>query len=151
MRWAVRSGRPLTPGSAMASKKDGSAGSIIAPVAPAEAMNALDDKPGGITKASLKGEPPPKITTAKISAPDFKPSTAEEAKSKEVKLTWIEIELLDKTGAPVAGVPYEVKMKDGTVARGTLNEMGMARVEDVEEGTCDVTFPEYAPSSWAKK
>jgi hypothetical protein len=135
----------------MASKKDGSAGSIIAPVAPAEAIDALDEKPGGVTKASLSGQAPPKIKVAKIAAPDFKPPTADEAKSKEVKLTWIEIELLDKSGAPVAGAPYEIKMKDGTVARGTLNEKGMARVEDVEEGTCEVTFPEYAPSSWAKK
>lgn len=135
----------------MASKKDGKEGSILAPVAPAATKVAMDGTPGGVTTASVKGKEVTKVKVEKVSAPAFKPMTAEEAKTKETKLSWIEIELLDNNGDPVAGATYEVKMKDGTVDRGTLNEKGMVRIEDVEEGSCEVTFPEYAPTSWKKK
>jgi hypothetical protein len=135
----------------MASKKDGSACSIIAPIAPAEAKYPLNETPGAASAASAAAKVPTKYTFTKIKAPEFKPLSHEEAEQKQVKLSWIEIELLDKAGAPVAGAYYEICMKDDTVASGTLDEKGRARVEGIEEGTCGVSFPQYAPSSWKKK
>lgn len=135
----------------MASPKSGKAGSIVAPAAPAAPVAPLEEKPGAASIAQLKGQAPEGFAFKTIPAPPYKPPTSEQAAADEVKLSWIEIELLDINGAPISGAVYEIKMKDGSLCRGTLDEKGMARVDPVEEGTCDVTFPEYAPSSWKKK
>jgi hypothetical protein len=49
----------------------------------------------------------------------------------------------------VPGEPYRVTLPDGTtVADGTLDEKGYARVENIDPGTCKVTFPNRDKSAW---
>jgi hypothetical protein len=55
--------------------------------------------------------------------------------------SWVEIELVDEAGAPVAGEPYLVLEGDRPVARGKLDAEGRARVESISPGTCRVLFP----------
>lgn len=78
----------------------------------------------------------------------YKPPQTEQQKSK--KTSWIEIVLIDKSENPVPGAHYQIKLPDGSVADGTLDSQGFARVDGIDPGQCRITFPEYAPSSWQK-
>ena len=53
---------------------------------------------------------------------------------------YVELELEDADGRPLAGATYELKASDGSVHKGTLDSTGKARVERLPEGTCEVTF-----------
>jgi hypothetical protein len=64
--------------------------------------------------------------------------------------TWIAIELLEeKTNRPVSGARYIVKGPSGTFA-GTLDGQGRARVDSVDPGTYDVSFPDFDGREWKK-
>ncbi len=69
------------------------------------------------------------------------PIEPEEFTPDENLTGWIEIELVDEAGQPVAGEPFRVELPDGRVARGSLDELGLARVEGIPSGACRVTFP----------
>jgi hypothetical protein len=45
---------------------------------------------------------------------------------------------------------YEVKLSDGAVASGTLDEKGLARIEGIPPGNCEVTFPDLDGEAWEK-
>jgi type VI secretion system secreted protein VgrG len=52
----------------------------------------------------------------------------------------------------VPGEEYQVTLPDGTtVASGTLDEKGKARVEGIDSGNCKVTFPNQDKSAWGPK
>ncbi|MBN1766855.1 MAG: carboxypeptidase regulatory-like domain-containing protein [Sedimentisphaerales bacterium] len=68
---------------------------------------------------------------------------------KEEK-SWIEIEMVDEEDEPVPGEKYRVTTPDDTVAEGTLDENGFARIEGIEPGTCKVTFPKLDAEAWEK-
>jgi len=55
---------------------------------------------------------------------------------------WIEIELLDDEGKPVADERYFVELPDGTSLSGRTDGQGRARVEGVDPGTAKVSFPD---------
>ncbi len=75
--------------------------------------------------------------SAATSAPAHDPTNEQNRK----KTSWIEIELVDEEGNPVSGEPYRVTLADGiTVADGTLDEKGFARVDHIDPGTCKVSF-----------
>jgi type VI secretion system secreted protein VgrG len=71
-------------------------------------------------------------------------------KNKDKK-HWIEIQLFDEDGNPVPYEKYRITLPDGqTLAEGTLNEEGWARVDHIDPGTCKVTFPELDEEVWNK-
>jgi len=118
--------------------KDGKAGSAVPPTDPKEPLEATTAKPGEVTQVT--GGPPPKSHKP--------PKTKEE---KEKKKSWIEIEMVDEEDQPVAGESYRITLSDGeTVAEGTLNEKGVARVDGIEPGTCKITFPNLDQDAWEK-
>ena len=50
------------------------------------------------------------------------------------------------------GEEYQIILPDGsTVASGTLDAKGKARVEGIDSGTCKVTFPNQDKSAWEPK
>jgi hypothetical protein len=52
---------------------------------------------------------------------------------------------------PVPGKAYKITLPDGeTVAEGTLDDKGFARVEGIDPGTCKITFPELDKDAWEK-
>jgi hypothetical protein len=72
--------------------------------------------------------------------------------SEEKKPHWIEIKLVDTEGNPVPGEKYKITLPDGsTVAEGTLDGKGFARVDGIDPGTCKVTFPNLDESVWKPK
>ena len=59
--------------------------------------------------------------------------------------------MVDEENHPVAGLAYRITLPDGeTVAEGTLDEKGFARVDGIEPGTCKITFPDLDKDAWEK-
>jgi len=117
------SGPPVAPASA----------ALVPPAAPSPPDAAADASPGKDESSQEKRH---------------KESTDEEEKKK----SWIEIELVDEEGNPVPGERYKVTLPDGkTVAEGTLDEKGFARVDGIDPGTCQVTFPNVDKDAWEPK
>jgi type VI secretion system secreted protein VgrG len=83
---------------------------------------------------------------AAADAPPHDPASPE----NKTKTHWIEIELVDEAGQPVPGEAYAIYLPDGTtVAEGTLDDKGRARVENIDPGTCRVTFPNLDSEAWS--
>ena len=62
-------------------------------------------------------------------------------------LTFVEIKLVDDAGEPVADEDYLIICPQGTEYEGTTDAAGIARVEDIIEGACKVSFPNYSPDA----
>ena len=133
----------------MPSAKSGSAGSAISPAEPEEAKEADVADPGEVEKIKTEQRQTQtgKYGSAKVQ-PHKPPQTEEE---KQKKTSWIEIKLLDVDGEPVPGEPYRVTLPDGSVAEGTLDDKGFARIESFEPGNCKVTFPRRDKAAWSPK
>ena len=134
----------------MPSPKSGKAGSAVSPAEPKVAEEADNASPGEVEKVKAEQL---KTKTGKYGSQKLKPHKppqTEEEKAK--KPSWIEIELVDKKNKPVSGEAYRVTLPDGaTVAEGTLDEKGFARVEGIDPGTCKVTFPNLEKQAWKPK
>jgi hypothetical protein len=64
---------------------------------------------------------------------------------------WIEIELNDDEGLPVADAAYKVKLPDGQIVEGFLDGQGRERLAGLQSGgQCEVTFPELDQAAWEK-
>ncbi|HXB72169.1 MAG TPA: type VI secretion system tip protein TssI/VgrG [Candidatus Acidoferrales bacterium] len=141
----------------------GSPGSLVPPLAPTDAVEADKADPGAVTAApsgsaaspanmALQSVAPVTASAVRRSAASDAPTHDPDSEENKDKKHWIEIELLDEAGKPVAGEPYRVTLPDGTtVADGTLDEKGKARVENVDPGTCKVTFPNLDQEAWEPK
>lgn len=64
---------------------------------------------------------------------------------------WIEIELLDESGAPVPSEPYQIELPDGTMTEGCTDDRGRARVDGIDPGNCKISFPNLDQRSWKKR
>jgi hypothetical protein len=62
--------------------------------------------------------------------------------------TWLEIELVDEVGNPVPGEQYAVELPGGAIRMGRLDENGRARIEGLDPGACNVSFPNLDARSW---
>jgi uncharacterized Zn-binding protein involved in type VI secretion len=67
------------------------------------------------------------------------------------KTSWVEIELVDDQEQPVAGETYHVRLSDGSLFIGTLDGRGQARIEGIDPGSCQITFPDRDKDSWNPK
>ena len=54
---------------------------------------------------------------------------------------YIEIELKDRNGDPVADEPYLLYLSNGEVREGTLDQQGYKKEENLPPGKCFVRFP----------
>jgi hypothetical protein len=63
--------------------------------------------------------------------------------------TWLVIELVDDDGKPVPHARYVVTLPDGSTREGTLSKNGYARVDGVNPGQCQVSFPLLEGRSWS--
>ena len=55
--------------------------------------------------------------------------------------TWIEIELTDMEGNPMAGERYSITLPDGAVREGALDARGRAYFGGLDPGECEVRWP----------
>lgn len=61
---------------------------------------------------------------------------------EEARKTWIEIELTDMEGNPMAGERYWIELPDGTVREGALNAQGRAYFGGLDPGECEIRWPD---------
>ena len=141
----------------------GSPGSLVSPLSPTDPAEADQADPGAVTAAptahdsptasmSLQAVAPKAPDSSRRSAASDAPTHDPAAEENQNKTHWIEIELQDEAGQPVTGEAYRVTLPDGTtVADGTLDEKGHARVENIDPGSCSVTFPNLDQEAWKPK
>jgi type VI secretion system secreted protein VgrG len=133
----------------MPSPQSGRPGSAVSPTDPQEAKEADKADPGEVDQIKAEDR---KTQSGKYGSEKVKPYKAPETKEEKAKTkSWIGIKLVNEEKKPVAGEKYKVTLSDGeTVAEGTLDEKGCARVEGIEPGNCQITFPEYDKKAWKK-
>jgi hypothetical protein len=140
----------------MPSPKSGTAGTLVAPTAPDAAEDADKADPGEVEKIKAEQQQLGKGKYGKQAVKPFKPGQgsgggdeeSEDAANKK-KTHWVEIELKTDAGDPLAGEPYQITLPDGTVAAGTLDEKGLARIDGLPDaGSCQVTFPKRDKTAW---
>ncbi len=149
-------------------KKSGKAGSAVPPAGPTKPEDADVADPGKVAEikseqaetksgkyGSQKVKPfkPPGEEEAEVvgsGAPGEQRPGNEEEEEQEKKTTWIEIEMVGEDDKPICGEKYRITLPDDTVAEGTLDEKGCARVEGFEKGTCKVCFPDLDKDAWEK-
>ena len=132
----------------MPSPKSGSAGSIVAPAQPNAAEDADSANPGEVEEVKAQQMEKKEGKYGATPVQPYKPPQNEEEAEK--KPGWIEIELVDEQEKPVAGEKYEVTLPDGSVAKGTLDQNGFARINGIDPGDCKVTFPNLDKEIWKK-
>ena len=127
--------------------KDGKAGKPVGPAAPDTTEGADVADPGEM--AEIKAEQIEK-KQGKYGSTPAKPfkSSSEEGEGEEESV-WIEIELVGEDDEPIPGESSEITLPDGSVARGTLDQNGHARVEGFEDGSCKISFPDLDKDAWA--
>ncbi|MGE3166565.1 MAG: type VI secretion system Vgr family protein [Planctomycetota bacterium] len=121
----------------------GSAGDVVTPAEPEEAEDADEADPGEVAERMAEQIERGVGKYGSSPAVPFRRGESEDGET-----TWIEIELLDEDDLPVAGEPYRLELSDGTVATGTLDAHGFARVEGIPTGDCRVTFPKLDEDAW---
>jgi len=132
----------------MPSAKSGTAGSPVPPGNPKQAEEADQADPGEVEQVKAQQRQTRTGKYGAVSAKPYKPPQTKEEKAK--KKSWIEIELVDEENEPVPGEAYRITLPDDTVAEGTLDGKGRARVEGFEQGTCKVCFPDLDEEAWEK-
>ena len=64
------------------------------------------------------------------------------------ELTWIAIELIGDDDEPIVGERYRIELADGTTKEGRLDSKGRARIDHIDPGSCQVTFPDLDGEAW---
>ncbi len=82
----------------------------------------------------------PQTVAAAVAAPSVQPQRNK---------TWIEIELVDSEGNPVANEPCRLTLPDDSIWEGTTNAEGVVRVDFIDHGQCEVCFPNRDLNEWA--
>ena len=135
----------------MPSPKSGSAGSAVSPAEPEKAEEADKADPGEVEKIKAEQRQAQAGKYGSVKAKPFKADgSTEKEEEKEKKKSWIEIEMVDEDDKPVPGMAYRITMADESVAEGTLDDKGLARIEGIEPGTCKITFPTLDKDAWEK-
>lgn len=119
--------------------------------APIEAQNATaaedadNADPGKVSEAKERQR---ELKEGKYGTEQVKPLQPPDDPEEARKLVWIEIELVGEDDKPIPGERYRVTAPDGRVAEGSLNGDGFARVNNLEPGTCKITFPDLDQDAW---
>ncbi len=133
----------------MPSPKSGNAGSAVSPAAPDAAVDADDAVAGDVDQAQGASATKAASSQDSVKVKPYKPPQTKEEKAQ--KPSWIEIVMVDEQGNPVPSLAYSITLPDGeTVAEGTLDDKGFARVDGIEPGTCQITFPDLDKEAWEK-
>jgi type VI secretion system secreted protein VgrG len=118
----------------------------VPPMAPLVAEIADNADPGSLDESYRRQREAMTADQLKAKNAPWHDPESPDAKKKP---HWIEIELIDDQGKPVAGEHYRITLPDGTtLAEGRLDMKGRARVDGIDPGTCKVTFPDLDATTW---
>jgi hypothetical protein len=96
----------------------------------------------------LRTPTPGATATPEATEPVPPPPSAPPADRPATDLSWIEIELVDDQENPVGGIRYRAVLPDGSVRQGSLDSRGRARLEEINPGECEISFPEVDGREW---
>ncbi len=131
----------------MPSPKSGTACTLVSPTAPPTAQAADDADPGEVSEAKADQRQTQSGKYGSVPVKPFKPDSGSTTDKDQPK-QWIEILLLDEENNPVPGETYQITLPDQSVASGTLDDKGLARVDGIDPGTCQITFPNRDQDAW---
>jgi hypothetical protein len=134
------------PEVSMPSPKDGTPRRLVNPAAPRAVEEADVADPGEVEKVKAQQQQLGTGKYADISIKHFK-SVGADADAQDVT-AWIEVEMVDEENEPVTGERYRVTLPDNSVAEGSLDSEGRARVEGFKPGSCRITFPDLDGEAW---
>ena len=100
------------------------------PTEPNDAKEPPDGDPGGMDSISGEAE------ETELHEPD------------ETKEHWIEIHIVDEADEPLAAEPFAITLPNGRVARGTTDKEGLARIDGIDSGNCDICFTRLDEGAW---
>jgi hypothetical protein len=66
----------------------------------------------------------------------------------DTKVTWVEVVMVDENEKPMSGIRYKLSITDGTMREGTLDSNGSVRINGIDPGTCELTFPDVDAREW---
>ena len=132
----------------MPSPKSGKAGSVVSPADPKKAEEADKADPGEVDKIKAEQRKTEAGKYGSVKVKPYKPP--ESTEEKEKKKSWIELELVDEEDQPVTGMSYRITLPDDTLAEGTLDDKGFARVDGIDPGTCKITFLNLDKDAWER-
>ena len=119
---------------------------MVPPAEPDVAQDADQADPGQVEQVKAGQRESKSGKYGSSPAKPYKPpETQEEAEQKK---SWIEIEMVDEDDKPVPGETYRITLPDDSVAEGTLDGEGCARIDGIDPGTCKVTFPKLDQEAW---
>jgi len=122
--------------------------SPTAPKAPAEPLKpGTTALPKVMSAAGRSAAAAAPAAEAVDSAQKHKPESAENKEKKN----WVEVHLVDESGANVPNEAVRVTLPDGAIAEGTTNDQGKFRVDGIDPGNCTVTFPNLDQDAWKEK
>ncbi len=75
---------------------------------------------------------------------------SDDSSPEDLIKTWIEIRMIDDDGRPVPSVAYRIEIPGGGARTGTTNADGLAREENLDPGTCQVSFPGLHGLDWTR-
>lgn len=126
--------------------KSGTAGSPVSPAAPEAPEEADVADPGKVAEIKKEQIEKKEGKYGSEKTQPFKPPSEEDEEA--TKKSWIEVELVGEDDKPIPGEKYEIKLPDDTVATGTLDDKGFARIEGIEPGDCKICFPNLDKEAW---
>lgn len=135
--------------------KNGKVVKSVQPVAPGKVLEADQADPGEVakTKAAQREQKAGKYGETPVKP--FSPAESDAQSSSQgledpAPQSFTALEVVDEAGQPVAGERYEVTLPDGRVASGTLDQNGSVRIEGIEPGQVQITFPDRDMDAWEK-
>ena len=135
----------------MASPQSGNPGNAVSPAAPTDAQPAANADPGQMYQIQAEQMEAQNAKYESTPVKPFKPAKFRGVPDKDKPTHWIEIVLVGEDNKPIPGEPYQITLPDGeTVAAGTTDEKGFARVAGIDSGTCKITFPQRDKEAWEK-
>jgi type VI secretion system secreted protein VgrG len=119
--------------------KSGKAGSAVTPADPKEPEEADVADPGEVEKIKAEQREAEK---GKYGSTPATPHKSDSSESDPAKKSWIELQLLrEDDGKPVTSERYKITLPDGSVAEGTTDNEGLARLDGIDPGQCKIQFP----------
>ena len=145
-----KAGKPVPPGSSRKPEDADIADPGKVAEIKAEQRQTESGKYGSQKVKPFKPPAEPEAEVVEESGPGETEKQKKQEREKEEKTSWIEIELVGEDDEPIPGEKYKITVPDDSVAEGTLDEKGLARVEGFEKGTCKVCFPDLDKEAWEK-
>lgn len=84
----------------------------------------------------------PDLDTEAVALPGQEGAAVPRRRTSPPPRTWIALELRDMAGKPVAHERFSIKLPDGTLHEGQLDDAGQAWFGDLNPGSCEIRWPD---------